>query len=324
MYSQLVPVYLLLITCGHSVPLHWRSWLDDMSQPQRPLVLPEPFDGTGTWLEWVAHFENVAIVNNWVNADDKLKWLRVRLTGKAQTAFMRFPEATRNNFGEAIVALNRRFNPDSKRELYVAELQSRKKRKDEDWASFGDALKVLADKAYPDLEENARERLALNQFLAELGNPQIAFGVKQKRPKTAEDAVVSTIELESYLTTADVQRVSATVPLSDSGQECNAAALAVVTPRADNYRGGDSSLTETLKALNERLSHLELRMDSEKESPRQSVDAAQRRKGSATTTCWSCGRKGHIARFCRSRGAEQQSGNSRPWVVKASHSRDNA
>eukprot|EP00731_Ephydatia_muelleri_P039125 Em1130g2a len=218
-----------------------------MSQPQRPLVLPEPFDGTGTWLEWVAHFENVAIVNNWVNADDKLKWLRVRLTGKAQTAFMRFPEATRNNFGEAIVALNRRFNPDSKRELYVAELQSRKKCKDEDWASFGDALKVLADKAYPDFEENARERLALNQFLAELGNPQIAFA-------------------------------GATVPLSDNGQECNAAALAVVKPRADNYRGGESSLTETLKALNERLSHLELRMDSEKESPRQSVDAAQRRK----------------------------------------------
>lgn len=93
-----------------------------------------------------------------------------------------------------------------------------------------------------------------------------------------EDAVVSTIELESYLTTADVQQVSATVPLSDNGQECNAAALAVVKPRADNYRGGESSLTETLKALNERLSHLELRMDSEKESPRQSVDAAQRRK----------------------------------------------
>ena len=247
----------------------------------------------------------VAIVNNWVSADDKLKWLRVRLTGKAQTAFMRFPEATRNNFGEAIVALNRRFNPDSRWELSVAELQSRKRRKDEDWASFGDALKVLADKAYAyaDLEENARERLALNQFLAEIGNPQVAFGVKQKRPKTVEDAVVTTIELESYLTTADVLCVSATVPLPDNVQECKAAALAVVTPRADNSRGGDDSLTETLKSLNERLYHLELRMESEKGSPRQSVDAAQRRKWAAATTCWFCGRKGHIARFCRSRGA---------------------
>ena len=73
-------------------------------------------------------------------------------------------------------ALNTRFNPDCKRELYVAELQSRKRRKEEDWASFGDVLKLLADKAYADLEEKARERLALNQFLAKIGNPQVAFG----------------------------------------------------------------------------------------------------------------------------------------------------
>ena len=125
------------------------------------------------------------------------------------------------------------------------------------------------------------------------------------------------------LTTADVLRVSATVPLPDSVQECNAAAVAVVTPRTDTSRGGDDSLTETLKALNERLHHLELRMDSEKGSPRQYVDAEQRKKWATAKTCWTCGRKGHIARFCRSRGVEQQSGNSSPSMVKANHSRDN-
>ena len=68
---------------------------------QRPLVLPEPYDGvTGSWPEWAAHFENVAIVNKWESEDDKLKWLRVRLTGKAQTAFMRFPGAVREKFSE--------------------------------------------------------------------------------------------------------------------------------------------------------------------------------------------------------------------------------
>ena len=60
-------------------------------------------------------------------------------------------------------------------------------------------------------------------------------------------------------------------------------------------------------------------MDSEKGSPRQSVDAEQRKKWATAMTCWTCGRKGHIARFCRSRGVEQQSGNSSPSVVKANH-----
>ena len=44
-----------------------------------PLILPEPFDGTSNWDDWAFHFENVAAVNGWDDAD-KLKWLRVRLT----------------------------------------------------------------------------------------------------------------------------------------------------------------------------------------------------------------------------------------------------
>ncbi|KAL5482287.1 hypothetical protein EMCRGX_G022596 [Ephydatia muelleri] len=48
-----------------------------------------------------------------------------------------------------------------KKELYRAELTARTRRRDEDWATYGDVLRTLADKAYSDLEEKARERLAL-------------------------------------------------------------------------------------------------------------------------------------------------------------------
>ena len=77
---------------------------------------------------------------------------------------MNLPESARSSYGECIKALQKRFAPESRRELYVAELQSRTKRANEDWASFGDALRTLSDRAYPDLEDKARERLALNQF----------------------------------------------------------------------------------------------------------------------------------------------------------------
>ena len=53
--------------------------------------------------------------------------------------------------------------------------------------------------SYPTLEAKGREQLAPNHFLGQLENPQVAFSVKQKRPKTLEEAVTATLEMESYL-----------------------------------------------------------------------------------------------------------------------------
>ena len=57
----------------------------------KPVVLPETFDGTRGWDEWCFHFENVASVND----SERLKWLQVRLTGRAQKALHRLTEAQR-------------------------------------------------------------------------------------------------------------------------------------------------------------------------------------------------------------------------------------
>jgi hypothetical protein len=78
------------------------------------------------------------------------------------------------------------------------ELQTRRKKKTETWADFADDLRLLADKAYPELENEAKEMLALNAYLAQLDNSQVAFGVKQKVPQILDAAVTATLELESY------------------------------------------------------------------------------------------------------------------------------
>ena len=68
----------------------------------------------------------------------------------------------------------------------------------ESWADFADDLKSLVDKAYPELEEAARERLAVNQYLQQLEHPQVTFSVKQKRPAKLDEAVSATLEMEAY------------------------------------------------------------------------------------------------------------------------------
>lgn len=45
--------------------------------------------------------------------------------------------------------------------------------------------------------EGANEVLALDRYLRELEGHDITFAVKQRRPKTLEEAVASTLEMES-------------------------------------------------------------------------------------------------------------------------------
>ena len=164
----------------------------------RPLVLPEPFNDESRWEEWAYHFESVTDVNDW-DAAQKLKWLKVLLTGRAQIAFQRVSEETRADFKEAKKALTERFEPKSRESRYQAEFQTRRKKKTEAWADFAEDLKQLADHAFLDLEDKATERLALNVYLQNVEHPQVAFSVKQKCPETLDAGVSATMEMETYL-----------------------------------------------------------------------------------------------------------------------------
>ena len=51
----------------------------------KPAILPETFQGTASWDDWIEHFKRVAIINKWTSNAAKLKLLKVHLTGKAAT-----------------------------------------------------------------------------------------------------------------------------------------------------------------------------------------------------------------------------------------------
>ena len=63
----------------------------------RPILTPDPYSGEGSWDDWIDRFESVVEVNKWDNAA-KLLWIRVRLTGRAQTAFKQIPEEARTTY----------------------------------------------------------------------------------------------------------------------------------------------------------------------------------------------------------------------------------
>ena len=88
------------------------------------------------------------------------------------------------------VSAEERFETTSKKELYRAEFHARRKRRTEDWASFAEDVKALAEQVFNDLKSDMREHLVLTHYLQQLENPQVDFSVKQKQPKNIDEAVI--------------------------------------------------------------------------------------------------------------------------------------
>ena len=229
-------------------------------------------------------------MNAWTDAE-KLQWLKVRLTGRAQTAFQCLSAENQADFARAIGALKERFEPASRKHRYQAELQTRKKRKTESWADFADDLKVLADKAYPELEEKARERLALNAYLPQLDNPQVAFGVKQKTPETLDAAVSATLEMEAYATPKSPQASVSCVEDDSAKLTCEEDVTVVAGASTTD------KLASLVEKLVDRVEKLETRGPAR-------YSRSNRRRGdrdSRSVVCWKCGNHGHISRNCTSK-----------------------
>jgi dsDNA-binding SOS-regulon protein len=179
--------------------------------------------------------------------------------GRAQKALHRLPDAQQATYEATCQALKTRFDPESRQTRYQAEFQTRRKKAGEGWADFADDLKSLADKAYPTLQEEARERLSITAYLQQLSQPQVAFSVKQKRPDTLDSAVAATLEMESYLTlpsqggtTSAIQSESESVCPVDTTDKVDKLTrmveqLAIQVGRLQNEAEKTGSLTQTMR-----------------------------------------------------------------------------
>ena len=90
-------------------------------------------------------------------------------------------------------------------------METHHKKREEGWAEFSEDLHVLSEKAYLALQPQAHECLAVNLYLKQISNPQVAFAVRQKQPENLDDAVTATLEMESYVNQTGVKEAVAGV-----------------------------------------------------------------------------------------------------------------
>jgi len=159
-------------------------------------IKPATYDGTGSWHDYIAHFEACAKINHWTDSDKGL-YLSVSLRGQAQGVLGNLSDRT-NDFHALSTALEERFAPPNQTELYRCQLKDRRQKASENLAELAQDIRRLTNLAYPSAPSDVKETLSKEQFIDSLHSSDIRLKVKQARPMNLNDAVHHAIELEAY------------------------------------------------------------------------------------------------------------------------------
>ncbi|CAC5403729.1 unnamed protein product [Mytilus coruscus] len=162
-------------------------------------IKPSKYDGSTSWMDYLAHFEMCTLVNMW-SEHQKGLYLAVSLIGQAQSVLGDLPKEKRHIFSDLVNALEERFAPSSQTELYRVQFKERRQKASETLPELGQSVRRLSNLAYPIAPLELRDTLAKEQFIDALVDSEKRLRIKQSRPKVLNDAIWLAVELEAYNT----------------------------------------------------------------------------------------------------------------------------
>uniref|UniRef100_A0A5S6QJP1 Uncharacterized protein n=1 Tax=Trichuris muris TaxID=70415 RepID=A0A5S6QJP1_TRIMR len=99
--------------------------------PSRPVVMPQVYNGEGSWEERRTSFELCGSVNRW-SEEDKLQWLAVCLTGNVAWAYQQLAAEQLRSYSSCVAGLKTLLIPPNVEQLNVTLFRARHKAAEED------------------------------------------------------------------------------------------------------------------------------------------------------------------------------------------------
>eukprot|EP00117_Sycon_ciliatum_P016565 scpid20143/ scgid15938/ len=267
----------------------------------RPAVMPEAYDGSGDWVEYIQYFDQCAQVNGW-NDPQKAQYLAVRLRGGAQRFLATIPAARRAVWQHVSADLERRFAPPANERQFKAQFRTRRRKSGEDLAHLADDLRRLVVRAYPNMPGGLQDELVRDQFIEAVSPVALRVRLQENPPATVQAALEMALHLEKVWRSVDLpseapQRLVGPYGESQQTQLVTAAVDVAEAPA----RGQTDVLERTLSSLVRTLDQLLERRDAPSgqggrgRGRTRDQEPARRVK---MFTCWNCGEPGHRAAQC--------------------------
>ena len=179
------------------------------------------------------------------------------------------------------------FDPAGNEIEWQYQLQSRRQRSGESLMEFAGALRILADKAFPEWSPEQRLQITRNQFIQGVESPSIQLVLMREHPTTLEDTLKlarqrETVETAQKHLQQGKKNFDTNVIQMEIQQESKVTETFALQSR-EAQQSRLESLTKEVSQLSKEVSQL-----------RSSLTGSRDGKPS----CWNCGEKGHLKRNC--------------------------
>ncbi len=247
---------------------------------------PATYDGSGSWLDYKAHFEVCADLNEWSQREQGM-YLAASLRGQAQAVFGNLPRGS-YDYDDLVKCLEERFAPPNQTELHRVQLRERRQRASETLSELGQDVRRLTNLAYPTAPSDLRETLAKEQFVDALVSSDMRLRIKQARPHDLNDAVRHAVELEAF----------------DRAERKHMEGQGYMRTTSERSPGQDNTMDRDFKALQKSVAELQQSFTTWKlaqANPLTNVSYKPRNTGTWTGTkrkCFICGSEDHLRLNC--------------------------
>lgn len=261
---------------------------------RRPNITPDRYSGKVLWREYHRHFESCREVNEW-NEEQSARYLSASLQGNALRILGDASPDRKRTYGELVKLLERRFGSGRQSENYLVELRHRRQGPKESLQELGQAIHELTLRAYPEIQEESRERLAKNHFLDAVDSRSVREGINRARPKNLDEAIRAALETDNF-EKVEQQRI-----LDGKPPKLARAIDSGLDQRVEKMEANLEVQAQTLKTMVDLLGRLS---SQSVELPAQAEESPQGRKKIARGKvkewrCFNCDNRGHFARDCR-------------------------
>ena len=178
---------------------------------------PQNFNGTTDFDEFLSQFEITCEINGWQYREKSL-YLASCLSGDARSLLSELDHDGRRDYNTLIEKLANRIGSVNRSEIYRTQLKSKVRNKGESIPELAQAIKKLVRQAYPGVNKDVIETLAIDNFVDALTDSDIRLRVRELGPKTLADAERTALRLESHKI-ADKQRLRLVGQIDTNGRQ---------------------------------------------------------------------------------------------------------